>query len=545
MASGDKDVDVKKVVLSDEQFDGSSNKNQIPDAGDQSSNFPQEEFFKQNIQMGEAGLSIGDEALQQAGSQDTGNSNSSINSETLNQPHETDSQSAQELSSDSVSKSSNSSSKSGSSKNNSTDSSSVLFSEAQNTDQDNISADSNINQTTNFVSGEESVNLGSSNSPGAESNENSNVDSAASSPVLNVEQAVGDEDTAISLDISAALTDNDGSESLFIEIKDIPEGAILSDGVNSFSASASETSVNISEWNTNTLTIIPASNSDSDFDLTISATSTEESNNDTATATASLNVVINSVNDAPEGISLDGTNVAENSDGAVIGTVSTSDADVNDSHSYSVSDDRFEVVNDGDGNMQLKLKDGQSFNYEKDSSVDVTVVSTDEGGLSVSQEFTINIDDVNDFNHIIGTDNNDLLRGTAGDDKIEALDGNDRVYAGDGHDAVYGGAGNDVLSGQGGNDEVYGGAGNDYIYGGDGENVLDGGDGADRIYAHQGGTDEIHGGEGNDYIYIDGNDSVDGGDGTDRVYTYGEDDISLNMGDANVEKCLCTNRCRS
>ena len=49
-------------------------------------------------------------------------------------------------------------------------------------------------------------------------------------------------------------------------------------------------------------------------------------------------------NDAVTGITLAGTSVAENAAGAVIGTLSATDQDTADSHSYTVSDDRFEVI---------------------------------------------------------------------------------------------------------------------------------------------------------------------------------------------------------
>lgn len=419
MASDDKDVAVKNVVLNESQQDINSNQNKIPDAGDQSSNFPREELFKQNIQMGEASLSIQDEALQQAGSANAENINSSINSEAIHQPQDTDSQSAQESSLGSASNSTSSSSKSSNNGNASTDSSSVLFSEAKNAEQSNNSNDTNANQTNTADASisENSVNLSSLNSPSTESNSNSDVDNEASSPILNVEQAMGDEDTAIALDISAALTDSDGSESLVIEIQNIPAGAILTDGVNSFSASISDTSVNVSEWNTDALTITPASNNESDFDLTISATSTEQSNNATTTTTASLNVVVNSVNDAPEEIVLDGTNVAENSDGAVIGTLSTSDVDSGDTHSYSVSDARFEVV---DGKLQLKA--GVKLDYEQEQSIDLDITSTDLQGASVTQTITLDVQDV--VEKIIGSNNADYLKGGIGADNIIALDGN-------------------------------------------------------------------------------------------------------------------------
>jgi hypothetical protein len=47
---------------------------------------------------------------------------------------------------------------------------------------------------------------------------------------------------------------------------------------------------------------------------------------------------------APTGITLDSTAVAENAAGAVVGTLSVMDPDTNDAHTFAVSDDRFEVV---------------------------------------------------------------------------------------------------------------------------------------------------------------------------------------------------------
>ncbi|MGI9227169.1 MAG: hypothetical protein ACR2PU_00100, partial [Gammaproteobacteria bacterium] len=393
MASVDKDVDVNKVILNEEQFDSSSNKNQIPDAGDQSSNFPKEELFKQNIQMGEAGQSIQDEGLQQAEPHGNEKLNSSSKSSSVVNESQNDSTqpTLAETSLGSSTASTSPSSKSNNGSNASNETNSVLFSESQNTQQDSSLSDTHASQSAGLNISENSNNQDYSNSPSQGSSENSQIDSDASTPILNVENAAGDEDSAISLDVSAALTDTDGSESLIIEIKDIPEGATLSDGANIFSATASSTSVDISEWNYDNLTITPVSNSDTDFNLKVSATSIEQSNNNTATTEATLTVSVTAVNDAPDGISLDGNTISENIDGAVVGTVTTSDVDSGDTHIYSVSDDRFEVVNDGSGNMQLKVKDGQSFNYEKDSSVEVTVTSTDASGMSTSEAFAINI----------------------------------------------------------------------------------------------------------------------------------------------------------
>ena len=83
--------------------------------------------------------------------------------------------------------------------------------------------------------------------------------------------------------------------------------------------------------------------------------------------------------------------IAENAEGAVIGTVSSFDPDEGDSVAYAVSDDRFEVV---DG--ELRLAESVSLDYETEQSVDVTVTATDNAGLETSETFTINVADIDD-----------------------------------------------------------------------------------------------------------------------------------------------------
>ena len=96
-------------------------------------------------------------------------------------------------------------------------------------------------------------------------------------------------------------------------------------------------------------------------------------------------------NDAPTSISLSAASVVENAAGAVIGTLSVVDPNVGDSHSLTVSDNRFEIVAG-----QLKLKAGISLDYETASSINVTVTATDNGGLSKAQVFAISVDNVNE-----------------------------------------------------------------------------------------------------------------------------------------------------
>nr|WP_319387394.1 cadherin domain-containing protein [uncultured Roseibium sp.] len=88
--------------------------------------------------------------------------------------------------------------------------------------------------------------------------------------------------------------------------------------------------------------------------------------------------------------------IAEGVNGAVVGSVSSTDADVSDKHAYSVSDNRFEIVANGIGMMVLKLKDTESLDRESADSVTLTVTTTDSGGLTYSEDVTVFIADISE-----------------------------------------------------------------------------------------------------------------------------------------------------
>ena len=110
-----------------------------------------------------------------------------------------------------------------------------------------------------------------------------------------------------------------------------------------------------------------------------------------STDTATVDVVVTGSNDGPTAVALSGNNVTENLTGVVVGTLATKDVDSTDTHEYSVSDARFEVVNN-----ELKLVDGVSLDFENEPTVSVIVTSTDSQGAETSETFTINVADVNE-----------------------------------------------------------------------------------------------------------------------------------------------------
>ncbi len=117
----------------------------------------------------------------------------------------------------------------------------------------------------------------------------------------------------------------------------------------------------------------------------------------TATDSAGLSlpqvftITVTDANEAPNNIALSAVSVSENASGAVVGTLTITDPDADDTHTLTVDDTRFEVVSG-----QLKLKNAVSLDHEAADSIDVTVTAIDSYGLSLSQVFTITVNDIND-----------------------------------------------------------------------------------------------------------------------------------------------------
>ena len=150
------------------------------------------------------------------------------------------------------------------------------------------------------------------------------------------------EGESISLDISSALTDTDGSESLSLRIDDVPVGAVISDGTNSFTATDTTTSVDITGWDLDKLTMTAPdiSSMREDYILNVVATSTEYSNGDSASTSVPLQVTVVDntpiVHDADVRVSEEGLDngIADN-DGANAGDDTTDNTIISGSMDFS------------------------------------------------------------------------------------------------------------------------------------------------------------------------------------------------------------------
>ncbi|MCR9151685.1 MAG: Ig-like domain-containing protein [Rhodobacteraceae bacterium] len=210
------------------------------------------------------------------------------------------------------------------------------------------------------------------------------VDAVADAPSLAVSPASGDEDTAIALDITSALADTDGSETLAIEISGVPAGATLSAGSDQGGGVWLLTPADLTG-----LTITPPADSDADFTLTVTARSSETANGDVSETVTTLDVTVLPVNDAPEAVgglmavnpstTVNGRIVATDRDGDLLTFTLDEDAShgsvtVNPDGTYSYmanagfsGEDSFTVlVSDGNGGFDT-------------ATVDVVVAAGGEG----------------------------------------------------------------------------------------------------------------------------------------------------------------------
>jgi gliding motility-associated-like protein len=106
----------------------------------------------------------------------------------------------------------------------------------------------------------------------------------------------------------------------------------------------------------------------------------------------SFTIIIKDVNEAPTKLSLSKQNIYEgNSIDDLVGLLSSTDEDAGDSHSYtlvsgtgSTDNAAFKIVNG-------QFRAAQSFKYATKNSYSVRIRTTDKGGLSTEQQFSVSI----------------------------------------------------------------------------------------------------------------------------------------------------------
>jgi len=139
------------------------------------------------------------------------------------------------------------------------------------------------------------------------------------------------------------------------------------------------------------------------------------------------------MNEAPADLALDRNSIAENAaNGTVVGSVSVTDTDTEDSHTFALTSDaggRFAIDPD---TGEITVADGSLLNYESATSHTVTVRVTDAAGTTYDETFTINITNVNEGPAELALDANSVVENAADGTVIGSVSVTD-VDAGDSH----------------------------------------------------------------------------------------------------------------
>ncbi|MFH1805020.1 MAG: Ig-like domain-containing protein [Pseudomonadota bacterium] len=222
------------------------------------------------------------------------------------------------------------------------------------------------------------------------------VAGVADAPILEVGNASGAEDTAISLDIDAALTDS--SEVLNITIGNVPDGAVLSAGTNNGDGSWSLTPDQLSG-----LTITPPSDYSGSFDLSVTATSVD--GEDIASVSDTITVDVAGVADAP---TLDVADASGVEDSAITLDIDAALTDVSEVLSITIGNVPEGAIlsagtNNGDGSWSqtpdqlsgLTITPPSDYSGSFDLSVTASSVD-DEDVATVSDTITVDVAGVAD-----------------------------------------------------------------------------------------------------------------------------------------------------
>jgi hypothetical protein len=162
------------------------------------------------------------------------------------------------------------------------------------------------------------------------------VEAVADAPTLRTGPAIGAEDGAIALRVSAATTDADGSERIAgFRILDLPDGAVLRAGGATLAREA-DGSVIVDAAAAATLSVTPPADSDADFTLRVAAISTEPNGSRAESAPRDLPVRVDAVADAPVWLRI-GASGAEDAPIALDLAARLVDADGSERFSYVIS----------------------------------------------------------------------------------------------------------------------------------------------------------------------------------------------------------------
>lgn len=103
-----------------------------------------------------------------------------------------------------------------------------------------------------------------------------------------------------------------------------------------------------------------------------------------------VTLTVNAVNDTPSNIAVSSSTLTGFTPGASVGTVTVTDADPGDGHTFVLSDSRFEIVGG-----ELRLKAGISINPVTTPTVSIDIKATDTSGANRTKTFVLSVTNPN------------------------------------------------------------------------------------------------------------------------------------------------------
>ena len=304
-------------------------------------------------------------------------------------------------------------------------------------------------------------------------------------PTVTLSAASGDEDTSITLNVSATV-ENSTETVDTITITGVPADASLSAGTDNGGGSWTLTPAQLVG-----LALTPAADFNGAFDLSVSATSTDGG---TSTA-APLNIDVAAVAE-------DANVVFTVSNGGTSTTLPGAD-DYGEAETTQIDGAGIEYTYDDADSATVSVTDDwgsvNTIDATSDDAADIVLQDFVEANVTLGGDgdSTVDIDDAarGDIATGSGDDTIDIAAhaaedGQAGTFDVDAGAGDDSItISGDYDEATLdGGAGDDTITGGAGDDTLTGGAGADTLVGGEGSDLLDGGDGDDILQYSADGT---------------------------------------------------------
>jgi large repetitive protein len=150
-------------------------------------------------------------------------------------------------------------------------------------------------------------------------------------------------------------------------------------------------------------------------------------------ADQALKINVSNLNETPTVLQLSNINIAENSlVDTVIGQLTTTDPDLNDAHLYSLIAGTGDTDNTSFNIVNNELKINNSADFEAKPTYSLRIRTTDKGGLSFDQNFSINITNVNEPPRILTLSRNSIAENSPPNSLIGTF-GSQDPDAGDGH----------------------------------------------------------------------------------------------------------------